>query len=96
MTIFQVSYYRILETYIIFDIYKLLLLSQGRNYRSTRARLYKQQEKFAQFLYRLSSAPYKWGMRGRRRYADNRSNDEKKKYFYVKYHVLFILFHKCY
>jgi len=44
----NISYYiRILETYIIFDIYKLLLLlSQGRNYRGTRAGLYKQQERF--------------------------------------------------
>jgi len=61
-------YIRILETYIIFDIYKLLLLlSQGRNYRGTRAGLYKQQERFMR--YRLSSAHYNWGRRGRRRYA---------------------------
>jgi len=79
MTIFQVTSSIILETYITFDIYKLLLLlSQGRNYRGTRAGLYKQQERFMRFLYRLSSAYYNWGRQGRRRYEDNRSNDEKK------------------
>jgi len=68
----NVSYYiKILETYIIFDIYNfLLLLSQERNYRGTRAGLYIQQERFMRFLYRLSSAHYNWGRRGRRRYED--------------------------
>jgi len=73
-------YIRILETYIIFDIYKLLLLllSQGKNYRGNRAGLYKQQERFMRFLYQLSSAHSNWGRRDRRRYEDKRSNDEKK------------------
>jgi len=75
----NISYYiRILKTYITFDIYLLLLLSQGTNYRGTRAGFYRQQERFMRFLYRLSSAHYNWGRRGRRSFEDNRSNNENK------------------
>jgi len=57
-----------------------------------RTGFYRYQNRFLRFLYRLSSTHYNWGRRDRRRYEDDRSNDEKKWYVYVKYICTFHIF----